>query len=615
MQAWIFGLSILLLSGASVLALESVTVRAVGPVSQEDLEDLDEKLKAASQSNTALEQEDNNPQDLLATALSDYERMVSVMYSEGYFGPSVSVKVDGREAYDIDPFAPPSDINSIDIVVDTGPQFRFGTAKVAPRPEKAEADPIVPGFAKGETANASLVGSAANQGVQEWRNEGHAKADIRDQSIVADHNKKRLNVDVELEPGPRLRFGNLSIEGKSAVREERIREILGYPQGEIYSPDELRQALTRLRRTGVFSVVALTEAETPRPDGKLDFTLALIDQKPRRFGFSGEIASLDGITLSAFWLHRNLWGGAERLRIDGSVSNIGGENGTIGGDNLGNSGGIDYAAGIRLTNPAMFGADNDGFAFGSFESIDDPEYAETSATIGVGLSKYFDDKYYAEVAGGLRYSDVDDAFGHREFYHVVFPSRLEWENRDVPGNTKVGSYANALLTPYIGVKDSESGAMLDLDLRGYLGFGEKKSVVLAQRVQIGSVVGSSLSETPPEYLFFSGGGDTVRGQPYQSLGVDVGASQQSGGRSFYGFSTEVRTDVTDTIGVVGFVDIGYIGPDSYYTSDGNWQSGLGFGLRYATPIGPIRVDLATPYTGESKEFSRVDLYIGIGQAF
>ena len=66
---------------------------------------------------------------------------------------------------------------------------------------------------------------------------------------------------------------------------------------------------------------------------------------------------------------------------------------------------------------------------------------------------------------------------------------------------------------------------------------------------------------------------------------------------------------------MGFADAGYIGRESFQNgSDGEWHSGAGLGLRYATGIGLIRVDLALPVTGPDDE-TGLQFYIGIWQAF
>nr|WP_226898425.1 BamA/TamA family outer membrane protein [Mangrovicoccus algicola] len=535
------------------------------------------------------------------------------MYGEGYYGPVVNVAVDGREASEISPLSVPGEIGAITITVTPGEQFRFGRTEVAPRePEAAAAgDPLVDGFAPGEPARSGLIGSAANAAVSEWREAGHAKAELGDEEIVADHPEAALDVDIELRPGPQLRFGTVTIEGQSKVKQKRLREILGLPEGEIFSPQELNDAANRLRRTGAFRTVSLLEAETPNPDGTLDYTLTVIDLPLHRFGVAAEYSTLDGMLLSGFWLHRNLFGGAEQLRFDAEIQNIGGE--TVGVGTAGS--GIDYDFGVRLSRPAFLGPDNVAFAYANIKLDDEPDYKEKIATLGIGLTRYFSDDLLGEIAGGYRYSYVEDAFGTREFNHLAFPSRLEWDLRDDEGDPLYGAYLNYKATPMYGVNGSESLVQLDLDNRAYYSFGAEAPLTLAGRLQLGAVTGASLEGTPPEFLFFSGGGDTVRGQEYEGLGGSTYDGDTVGGRSFLGLSGEIRTRVTDSLGVVAFYDYGMVGADAWVDEDSNYHSGVGLGVRYATPIGPIRVDIATPYLGPEEEFSRVDLYIGVGQAF
>jgi translocation and assembly module TamA len=65
---------------------------------------------------------------------------------------------------------------------------------------------------------------------------------------------------------------------------------------------------------------------------------------------------------------------------------------------------------------------------------------------------------------------------------------------------------------------------------------------------------------------------------------------------------------------VGFFDGGFVGDTANPFGDGNWQSGAGFGVRYNTGIGPIRLDIATPTSGDDA-IDRIEIYIGIGQSF
>lgn len=556
-------------------------------------------------------------QDLFGAARSDYRNLLAALYDEGFYGPEISIRVNGREVAEISPFDLPDRVGSIDIVVVPGPRFTFGQAEVSPRPRAARAPrPIVPGFATGETARASTVGAAANAGLREWRDEGHATAELSEQVAVADHPKSRLDVAIRIAPGPRLRFGELTIANPKNDRGEeisrkRIRQITGFPTGEIYSPEALREAVNRVQRTGVWRTVTVQQAEAPNPDGTLDYSMTLIEELPRRIGFGAEYSTSEGLTVNGFWLHRNIFGGAERLRISGEASNLG-------GDELGfdDQGGEDFRATVRLTRPGTFGPDNEAFLLGDVESVDDPDFKEFSVLFAAGLRRFFSENLYAQFSAGLRFSDVDDAFGERQFYHVVFPSELEWDRRDDSGDPKSGFYLFWEAEPFVAADaDSQTGIFSEIDARSYLSFGARQGTTLAGRVILGNTVGSDLDATPPDYLFFSGGGGTVRGHEFQSLGIEQPGGRDSGGRSFLGLSGEIRQRVNDRIGVVGFVDVGYVDADPTIGDDAKSQTGAGLGIRYATPVGPLRVDLGTPVSDEDDRFRSVEVYIGIGQAF
>ena len=163
-------------------------------------------------------------------------------------------------------------------------------------------------------------------------------------------------------------------------------------------------------------------------------------------------------------------------------------------------------------------------------------------------------------------------------------------------------------------------------LLGEMGIGNTSAasvpIALAEavnegRVQVGAVFGASLLGTPRDYLFYSGGGGTVRGQPYQSLGVNVLRAitddYRTGGSFFLGTSVEARVKVSRKMGLVGFFDMGRIGLDNFTDDIGGWHSGAGLGLRYDTPVGPIRLDVATPVGGTTGD--GVQVYVGLGQAF
>ena len=559
--------------------------------------DLTERLRSASLTLARIAEGPAPGSDVVAAARADYGRLLGALYAAGHYSGVISVRIDGREVADIPVLDLPDRVGRVEIVVQPGPPFRFSRAEVAPLAPGTE---LPEGFAAGRPAPSGILSEAARVGVEGWRDVGHAKADVAAQQITADHRRATLDAAIRLDPGPRLRFGRLEIRGNDRVRTERIRQIAGLREGRVFSPEELRKAAERLRRTGAFRSVTLREAERIGPGDLLPIEALVVEERPRRFGAGAEISSAEGLRLTGFWLHRNLLGGAERLRIGGEIAGIGGQ-----------TGGADYRVTLSYARPGTFSPDTTLTFDTLAEFRQEPDYEITAFEIGGGLARIFSDERSGSIGIGYRQSRVEDAGGTTDFRLVTFPVTYTWDRRDDRLDATEGFYLDARVTPFLGLGSTGSGARVQGDARLYRGLGEGDRVVLAARLQYGAVIGPAPSETPREFLFYSGGGGTVRGQPYQSLGASIlGSGVRTGGQQFLGLQAEARVRVTDRIGVVGFVDWGQVagelgGPAFDHT-------GAGLGLRYDTGIGPIRLDIAAPVGGGG---DGVQLYLGIGQAF
>ncbi len=558
---------------------------------------LEDRLRTASAVMNAPAQGLDGSHELLAAAQADYGTMVQILYDQGYFSPVVNILVDGREAATIPPLDVPATINSIAVTVEVGPQFRFGTAEVAPQAEGTE---IPDSFAPGQTATTGAIRDAASAGVTGWRNVGYPKAAVGDQDIKVNHIENRLNARLALDPGPKLKFGTLRFEGDTRVRDQSLRDIAGFPQGEVYDPEVVQQVGTRLRRTGTFSSVVVSEADIPNPDGTLDFTATLEDMPKRRFSFGLELSSSEGMDLSFTWMHRNLFQRAARLRFESSIRNIGGTED------------IDGRLGVRIDQPDALGPDDNMLYVAELERLNRTHYNVTRGFFGLGARRTFSEELYAELTLLFNYSKADDAFGTgRQFRYLYLPLRLEWDERDNPVNARRGYYVDSQIMPFFGFGSTDSGVHVRADARAYFPLGSR--LTAAGRLQVGSIMGASQQDVTPELLFFSGGAGTVRGQPYESLGIPVG-SAVAGGRSFLGASVELRGQINDKLSLVGFYDFGAVDSGGLIDGDSASHSGAGLGVRYDLGgFGPLRLDLALPVDGTTGD--GLQFYIGIGQAF
>lgn len=588
---------VVLLAGLPLHALDDIvfTVPGSSPALEADLRERSLLLGAEAAGATT-------PQDLFSEALSEYAQLIAVLYENGHYAPVISIRLDGREAAEIPPIDVPARISRISVRIEPGPQFRFGQARVGPL---APDTTLPPDFRPGEVAASTLVSETAGAAVDGWRAIGHAKASVSAQDITADHRTATLAARLGIAPGPKLRFGPLTIQGNKRLRTDRARAIAGLPEGEVFSPEALAAAERRLRRTGVFSSVALTEDDRITAPDLLGITATLVEQKRRRFSFGAEVASFDGLLLTGSWLHRNLFGGAERLAISGAITNIGAR---------GN--GADYALDVTLDRPATFTPDTTvGLALG-LAHLDEPDFRADMATLGLTMTHVFSDELTARAGVNFEFADGEDEVSAFLYRSLALPMGLTLDRRDSRTDATRGYYLDAEAKPFLGFGSTQSGLRASFDLRAYRGLGAGGRLVVAGRLQGGAVFGADLLGTPRDALFYSGGGGTVRGQPYRSLGVNIlrdAADFSIGGNRFLAGSVEVRTRITDKIDAVGFLDMGYVGVAGVADTANNVHSGAGIGLRYNTGLGPLRLDVAGPVSGRTGD--GIQVYVGLGQAF
>ena len=587
------------LTGGAVMG-QTVTLEA--PEADETLTGLLEQA-SLSIALAADEEGQPTPQDYVAAARADYRRLLTALYAAGYYSGVIDIFVNGREAAQIAPLDAPSAIDTVVLQVRPGPLFRFGTAEVAPLAPQTD---LPDGFATGEPAEADTIRAAASAARERWREVGFAKVEVADQQITAIHAQNRLDAAVRLAPGPRLTFGPLTVVGNEDVRTSAILRIAGLPTGEIYDPQELTDAANRLRQTGAFDSVAFTEADVPGPNDTLPITATIDESLPRRIGFGLELSSVEGLRVSSYWMHRNAFGGAENFRVDGEVSGIGGS-----------TGGTDYSLSTALRIPAVYGPLTDATLTAALTREDEPDYLIDKFATEAVLSRIITENLEIEGGIGLLTAREETVLGDRRYTLLTAPFKATYDLRDEPTNAKNGYYIEASATPFLASGDTSSGFRGFLDARGYLSFGTDDRFTIAARGQLGTVVGPELVEAPADFLFYSGGSGSVRGQPYKSLGIPVtrgGETALLGGRSFAGVQTEARVGFTDALSGVLFYDYAYVGADSAPLTAGDDQSGVGIGVRYNTGIGPIRLDIGTPASGP-EQFGAVEVYIGIGQAF
>jgi translocation and assembly module TamA len=575
-------------------------------------DDLEKKMKAASSLWADRDEAASGAAGLLAKARGDYRRLLGALYAEGRYGGTISIRIDGREAADLAPDATLADPARVAVAIDPGPLFHFREAQIvnqapptADRRDQVDA-PADEGYAPGEVAASGAVLRAERLAVEAWRQQGHAKAEIADRRVVAAHDSDVIDASITVDPGRKAYYGPVTVEGAEAVDAEWIAWMTGLRHGQEYDPDDLKRASTRIAKLDVYRAARFQEAEFIGDDGLLPITYIVQERKPRRFGVGATWSSIDGGGVEAFWLHRNLFGRAERLKIEGKVAGVGQ---TFKPDEF------TYRVGATFVKPGVYTPDTSFSAslFGDREVLE--AYTRTAITLSAGLTHEFTEELSGRLfVNAARARFDDDEYGRRDFMTVGLAGALTYDSRDNAADATRGVFLESTFEPFYEFEYGNAAVRGTAEARAYYGFGEDSRFVLAGRLKLGMLAGESVAELPPDLLFFAGGGGSVRGYAYRNIGVETPSGNIVGGRSLAEASIEARMRVTDSIGMVAFADAGYVGADSFPTFDDRLRVGVGAGLRYITGLGPIRLDVAVPLDRRPGDPS-VAFYVGLGQAF
>ncbi|HLP71029.1 MAG TPA: autotransporter assembly complex family protein [Rhizobium sp.] len=574
-----------------------------------DTDGSDRELARAIERSSLLVNQADNPVSgdlgLVIKARDDRDRLIAALYERAHYGGVVTVTIGSRNIDDLPP-NPKFDRSGpvpVTLRVEPGPVFTLGDIRL--EGDAARLDPGRYDLRPGGDAGSLVIIKAARQIVDDLKTEGRPLAHLTEQQVVADHKSQTVDVVLGAESGPVAPIGPVTISGEKAVDPDFIRRYSRLNEGKPYTPEDIRKASERLRKLGVFSSVTIKESETLAPDGSLPIGITVSEGKHRYFGFGASVSTIDGAGLQGYWGHRNLFGQAESLRIEGSVGGLGQWNGV---ENL------DYTAGISFVKPGAFVPSGTLDASIKGSTITTESYDAASVVARLGYSYELSDKDTLSAAATLSFDDIDDAFGNNRYVTFAVPIDYVRDTRDNTLNPTEGYRATLSAAPSYEVLEGTIFSSFEGSISGYRGFGEDDRLVLAGKLALGTLIGGDgLASMPATRRFYAGGGGSVRGYAYQEISPYNGSGDATGGRSYVTGSVEARLNVTDAIGVVPFLDFGTVSSE-IYPDFSDVRLGAGIGLRYNTPFGPIRLDVAMPldrYDGGS----RYGIYAGIGQSF
>ncbi len=591
-------------------------------------EDLLEILRGASE--TVARQRGDAPEEiaLRRRARADEDRLTRALRSEGYFegrvvadvapardadagetedaaentaGDSVENRAQTGAENGAEDAADP-DLPRVAFQVARGPRFtleRFDIRIETP-PGSRPVDPTTPPETGGPARSADIL-DAENRALETLRANGRPYAALGPRDAVADFETKTLRVESRIAAGPEVAFGPVRIDGAERVAPDFIEGYAAELEGAPASLPALRRVERALAATRLFRAAQATLPEpAPARDGVVRPTLTLVEAPPRSVGGGLRFNTADGPGASAFWEHRNLFGRAERLRVATTAA-------------------LELQdLDLDFRKPRFRDPDQALLAEARLARDDNEAFEGLSAEARVGLERRLSDRWSATLGLSGEAAEIDegDGAGPEFSYLLGVPATLSYDGSDDLLNPTRGARAAVSATPWGGATDGVGVGFLALSASGsaYQRLDPKARFVAAVRARAETLTGASLGDVPANRRAYAGGGGSVRGFGARLIGPLDDEDEPIGGLTAYDAGVELRIAATPTIGVVPFVEAGAVARDAFDLGLEDLVYGVGLGLRYQSPLGPLRVDLATPLDPREVD-EPVQLYVGVGQAF
>jgi translocation and assembly module TamA len=646
-----------LLSG---LLLGPLLARAADPQSYKvDMQStgdgtLNSTLKATSELETLRKTAPVGPFGLIGRARGDLERLKTVLESFGYYQSYVEIHIDGLPLDDpglgeeLTGRAAGND-SEITITFSIGPQYHLRKIEIEGEvpPEASSALQLE----SGAPAIAADVLAAGDRLLTSLEDQGYAFAKVDTPIAYEDPANRVLDVQFHVETGQRVQIGAIRIRGLKKMKEEFVRKRLLVHTGDQYGATSLEAARKDLLALGVFSSVGVRLGNKADSEGRVPVTFNLRERPEHAVSVSAAYSSDLGGSTGVSWTKRNVSGKADSLTLAADAINLGG--GTA-------SNGLGFdVSGKYLIPDWKVRNQSLQTSVGAIRQFLDA-YDQKAYTGGVAVTRKLSSiwsvtaGFNIEQEGILQHEcnadqhcllqktcvqPVDPATRdptqpdciNQSFSYTLLslPLSAIWNTtgQDSPLQDSLhGMRISLSVTPTFSIGRpntkflvTQATGSLFLDANDFKLNSKPGRSVLALRALVGQAAGASQFSLPPDQRFYAGGSGTIRGYRYQSVGPLFPNGNPIGGTSINAGTIEFRQRIGTNFGTAYFLDGGNVS-NNLNPLRGQVRLGAGVGVRYYTPIGPIRVDVAVPLQRRSgpkvqNPDDAFEIYIGLGQAF
>lgn len=525
---------------------------------------------------------------------SDIPAILKVLRAYGYYDATISSDVEMREKG-----------VEVSLFIQTGPQYILHSYEVfkgdCREPAVIEhCGPFTPktlGLQLDAPAiSFDLINAELNL-LTELARCGYPLASVEKRRVVVDMAAKFVEAAVCIKEGPFSKFGPLSIIGLDTVKSSYVMRRIAWQEGDPYNPDAVDKTQKRLLNSNLFSSVMMTHGNELDAQGELPMKVHIAEAKHKQISVGAYYATVDGPGVVFSWTNRNLRGLGEILNVNGDVSKR-------------------YIAGkITYKKPDFWIMDQTYRAVAAIEREAIHAYTAFTYSLGNFLDRQIGEKGFGSMGLEIAHYNVADSARNGTYSLMDLPLMGKYNNADEILNPTKGYTVVYQATPF---QSLENGAQhffkQRLTTTFYVPLGTK-NVILATRVQLGSIAGAKQKYIPLPLLFIGGSEDDLRGYRYKTVSPLNEHRKPFGGRSAAFLSLEARFRFGKKVGVVPFADFGTVTFSQLPQFDRKWFKSVGLGLRYFTFFGPLRADIGFPLDRREGVDPFFNIYASIGQAF
>ncbi len=415
---------------------------------------------------------------------------------------------------------------------------------------------------------------------------------------IIDNSDNSILVNFIINAGSYAKVKSVDFNGLHSVNPDYVKKLIPFKNGQCFRPSLIQEAQISLQKTGLFGIINPEIPDHADNNGEVPILFDLKERKHRSLTAGFSYGSDLGFGVTTGWNHRNFSGNGESVK----TKLFGNQKEQI----------ID----ATFAKP-FYRQDNQTLKMSiSGERLISKAYKSKEGLASIGIERKLNAIWTASISGKYSYSVVKENKNTQNFSFLSAPLFIKRDSRDNILNSRKGHELQLKAEPFYPIKTGGKSFVKNEFTAGkYIPFKVKLDPVIAMRASVGSIAGAKSARIPANERFYAGGSGSVRGYAYQLAGQIDEKNSPIGGRSIIETSLELRTRIKSDIGVVLFFDSGNVFTSITPPFGKKMFHGVGFGARYFTDFGPLRLDVGFPVKGRKKIDRAFQLYFGIGQNF